>query len=55
MTPFQLCHSAYSERATTLPEIGTLPPMSEHVYQVSELIRQINLDLYRYNDIAVEG
>lgn len=24
-------------------------------YQVSELIRQINLDLYRYNDIAVEG
>lgn len=25
------------------------------VYQVSELIRQINLDLYRYNDIAVEG
>ena len=29
--------------------------MSEHVYQVSELIRQINLDLYRYNDIAVEG
>ena len=29
--------------------------MSERVYQVSELIRQINLDLYRYNDIAVEG
>src|SRR5436853_4409479 len=29
--------------------------MPEHVYQVSELIRQINLDLYRYNDIAVEG
>src|SRR5438128_8762701 len=29
--------------------------MAEHVYQVSELIRQINLDLYRYNDIAVEG
>src|SRR5205823_3316019 len=55
MTPFQLCHSAYSERATTQPEIGTLPPMPEHVYQVSELIRQINLDLYRYNDIAVEG
>lgn len=24
-------------------------------YTVSELIRQINLDLYRYNDIAVEG
>src|SRR5436305_12825783 len=29
--------------------------MAEHVFQVSELIRQINLDLYRYNDIAVEG
>jgi exodeoxyribonuclease VII large subunit len=30
--------------------------MSEQqVYTVSELIRQINLDLYRYNDIAVEG
>jgi len=29
--------------------------MAENVYQVSELIRQINLDLYRYNDIAVEG
>jgi len=29
--------------------------MPEHVYQVSELIRQINLDLFRYNDIAVEG
>src|ERR1043165_1421029 len=29
--------------------------MSERIYQVSELIRQINLDLYRYNDIAVEG
>jgi exodeoxyribonuclease VII large subunit len=25
------------------------------VFSVSELIRQINLDLYRYNDIAVEG
>ena len=25
------------------------------VFQVSELIRQINLDLYRYNDISVEG
>lgn len=25
------------------------------VYSVSELIRQINLDLYRYNDVAVEG
>ncbi|HKS24643.1 MAG TPA: exodeoxyribonuclease VII large subunit [Thermoanaerobaculia bacterium] len=29
--------------------------MPERVYQISELIRQINLDLYRYNDIAVEG
>jgi exodeoxyribonuclease VII large subunit len=29
--------------------------MPERVYQVSELIRQINLDLYRYNDISVEG
>jgi exodeoxyribonuclease VII large subunit len=29
--------------------------MAEHVYTISELIRQINLDLYRYNDIAVEG
>lgn len=25
------------------------------VYGVSELIRQLNLDLYRYNDISVEG
>src|SRR5688572_32783529 len=24
-------------------------------FSVSELIRQINLDLYRYNDISVEG
>jgi len=29
--------------------------VSERIYQVSELIRQINLDLFRYNDIAVEG
>jgi exodeoxyribonuclease VII large subunit len=29
--------------------------MPDRVYQVSDLIRQINLDLYRYNDIAVEG
>ncbi len=30
--------------------------MSEpQVYTVSELIRQINLDLFRYNDVAVEG
>ena len=25
------------------------------IYPVSELIRQINLDLYRYNDVSVEG
>jgi len=25
------------------------------IYSVSDLIRQINLDLYRYNDISVEG
>jgi len=29
--------------------------MAERVWQVSELIRQINVDLYRYNDISVEG
>jgi len=29
--------------------------MSERVWKVNELIRQINLDLFRYNDIAVEG
>src|SRR5216684_1143615 len=29
--------------------------MSERVWKVGELIRQINLDLFRYNDIAVEG
>src|SRR5713226_1461620 len=27
----------------------------EQVWKVSDLIRQINLDLFRYNDIAVEG
>jgi len=27
----------------------------DHVWHVGELIRQINLDLFRYNDIAVEG
>ena len=30
-------------------------PDAAKVYSVSELIRQINLDLYRYNDISVEG
>src|SRR6266576_3451069 len=29
--------------------------MAERVWQVSELIRQINTDLFRYNDISVEG
>ena len=40
----------------SLPDlIGRLGGMPERIYAVSELIRQINLDLYRYNDIAVEG
>src|ERR1700704_2770930 len=41
----------------SLPElIGRLrQPMAERVYAVSELVRQINLDLFRYNDVAVEG
>lgn len=30
-------------------------PFRMQVWNVSELIRQINLDLFRYNDIAVEG
>lgn len=29
--------------------------MAEDVYSPSELIRRINLDLYRYSDVAVEG
>lgn len=29
--------------------------MPERVWSVSELIRQVNLDLYRYNDVSVEG
>ncbi|HEV7572567.1 MAG TPA: exodeoxyribonuclease VII large subunit [Thermoanaerobaculia bacterium] len=29
--------------------------MAERVWKVSELIRQINVDLFRYNDISVEG
>jgi exodeoxyribonuclease VII large subunit len=29
--------------------------VADRVYQVGELIRQINLDLFRYNDISVEG
>jgi exodeoxyribonuclease VII large subunit len=27
----------------------------QHVYNVSELVKQINLDLFRYNNVAVEG
>jgi exodeoxyribonuclease VII large subunit len=29
--------------------------VAERVWQVSELIRQINVELFRYNDISVEG
>src|SRR3954466_13511818 len=29
--------------------------MSARAWQVGELIRQLNLDLYRYNDVSVEG
>jgi exodeoxyribonuclease VII large subunit len=29
--------------------------MTERVWKVSELIRQINVELFRYNDISVEG
>ena len=29
--------------------------MPDHVWKVGELIRQINLDFFRYNDISVEG
>lgn len=29
--------------------------MASKVWQVGELIRQLNLDLFRYNDVAVEG
>ncbi len=32
-----------------------MPDVSERIWQVSELIRQINADLFRYNDISVEG
>src|SRR2546427_926227 len=35
--------------------IARLHQMEQAVWKVSELIRQINLDLFRYNDIAVEG
>src|SRR6266849_10800336 len=35
---------------------GSCPTLSTmHVWSVSDLIRQVNLDLFRYNDIAVEG
>src|SRR6202165_2701593 len=39
----------------SLPEIVRLASVADRVWSVSELIRQINLDLFRYNDIAVEG
>src|SRR6476620_8415951 len=41
----------------SLPDllVDSTVAMAERVYAVSELIRQINLDLYRFNDIAVEG
>src|SRR5438132_13337672 len=41
----------------SLPDllVDSTVAMAERVYAVSELVRQINLDLYRYNDIAVEG
>ena len=29
--------------------------MAENIYSPYELIRQINIDLFRYNNIAVEG
>jgi exodeoxyribonuclease VII large subunit len=32
---------------------ATMP--DSHIFQVSELIQQVNRDLFRYNDIAVEG
>src|SRR5437763_16894174 len=41
----------------SLPDllVDSAVAMAERVFAVSELIRQLNLDLYRYNDIAVEG
>src|SRR5438477_6218200 len=41
----------------SLPDllVDSTVAMAERVYAVSELVRQINLDLYRYNDVAVEG
>src|SRR5436309_4435341 len=41
----------------SLPDllVDSTVAMAERVYAVSELVRQINLDLYRYSDVAVEG
>src|SRR5438105_12253525 len=41
----------------SLPDllVDSAVSMAERVFAVSELIRQLNLDLYRYNDISVEG
>lgn len=38
-----------------MPALALDSAVPERVLQVSELIRQVNLDLFRYNDIAVEG
>src|SRR5438094_8746032 len=47
--------SAESVEQHARPKTATLRAMSARVWKVSELIRQINIDLFRYNDIAVEG
>src|SRR5438132_9198505 len=41
----------------SLPDllVDSTVAMAERVFAVSDLIRQINLDLFRYSDIAVEG
>src|SRR5205807_6181918 len=51
------CLAALNGRATSLPELIsiTCADMAERVWKVSELIRQINIELFRYNDISVEG
>ena len=51
-----LASMASLQRAMSLPELlYSIEMASERVLGVSELIRQLNLDLFRYNDIAVEG
>src|SRR5438132_6539917 len=41
----------------SLPDllVDSTVAMAERVFAVSDLIRQINLDLFRYNDVSVEG